>query len=267
MSGLVTLEIDDAGIAWVRMVDRTGRNCFHDRFVDELLRALEDAAAEPRARVCVLTGLPDVWSGGGARRVLEELVTGARSPYDLTLTRALLDMPLPTIAAMEGAAVGGGFVLGFACDIVVLSEAARYGCNFVDYGFTPGMGATRILELALGAPLAAEMLFGAACLRGDHFRGRSLINYIEPQAEVVRRAQSVAMRMTDKPRHVLELLKRALNSGKRRAFEEAREVEALMHTICFARGDAAAALRDNYPDSHASHDSHDNPRKNDDARP
>lgn len=259
MSALCTAHVDDFGVAWVAMIDRAGHNCFTDAFVADLLGALEVAAADPRARVAILTGLSEIWCGGGSLEVLEDVVTGARSPYELTLTRALLEFPLPTIAAMEGAAIGGGFVLGLACDLVVLAERSRYGCNFMDLGFTPGMGATRLLEIALGAPLAAEVLLGASFLRGSHFRGRSLVNYVVPRAEVRLQARAIALSMTDKPRHALVLLKRALAASKRRAFEEARDVEALMHTICFAHADTAAILRDNYPI--------DRSKEADDARP
>lgn len=242
----VSLQVDDCGIAWVRMGDREGRNTLGVAFVEELTAALARVSADPQARVCVVEGLAEVWCGGGARDVLEEIVARRRSPYDLTLTRSLLEVSVPTIAAMAGAAVGGGFVLGMACDVVILAEESRYGCNFMDLGLTPGMGATRLLQLAVGAPLAAEMLFGCEYFKGRHFRCRSLVNYVEPRDAVVDRARRVAERMADKPRHALELLKRSLVAPKRRAFEEARELEAVMHAVCVAHPDTQATLRENY---------------------
>ena len=206
----------------------------------------QDGLSRPDVKVAILCGLDEVFSAGGDRSVLMGLAEGRVAPYDLVLTRSLLEVPVPTIAAMAGHAVGGGLVFGLACDIVVLGEESRYSCNFMDMGFTPGMGTTRLLQTVLGEHISAEMMYGCQYFKGRHFAGRSLINYVEPAAKVEARARKVAMRMTDKPRFALELLKRTLSLPRRRAFEEARTMESLMHEICFANPETQARIQDNY---------------------
>lgn len=243
---LVELAVDDEGVATLRMRDAAGKNAFSLALVAALTRAFEALARRADARVCVLAGLPEVFSAGGDREVLLGLAEGTIAPYDLTLTRALLEVPVPTIAAMAGPAVGGGLVFGLACDMVVMARESRYGANFMDLGFTPGMGSTRLLQFALGEYVAAEVLFGGQYFRGEHFAGRGQINAVVPRAEVEARAIEMARRIADKPRHALLLLKRALALPRRRAFEEARTIESMMHEVCFADEGTRATIRANY---------------------
>jgi polyketide biosynthesis enoyl-CoA hydratase PksI len=245
----IQVTIDETGIATLAMRDEAGKNAFSRAFVDDLLEAfafLGRSESAASAKVCVLTGLDEVFCAGGDRDLLLSLAQGGIAPYDLELTRALLELPIPTIAAMKGHAVGGGLVFGIACDVIVMSRESRYGCNFMDLGFTPGMGTTRLLQVAVGEHLAAEMMYGCQYFRGSHFEGRSGINYVEPVAKVEDRAWKVARRFTDKPRFALELLKRNLSLPRRQAFEEARATESMMHEICFANPETRERIRANY---------------------
>lgn len=243
---LVGLTVDDDGVAVLAMRDEAGKNAFSRPMVAALTAAFDALGQRRDAKVCVLTGLPSVFSAGGDREVLIGLAEGTLAPYDLLLTRSLIEVPVPTIAAMTGAAVGGGLVFGLACDMVVLARESRYGANFMDLGFTPGMGSTRLLQFAVGEYVAAEMLFGGQYFRGEHFAGRGQINAVVPRAEVEDRALDMARRIADKPRPALLLLKRALALPRRRAFEEARTVESMMHEVCFADPQVLARIRENY---------------------
>ncbi len=240
----VQVTVED-GIAELHMCDVEGKNAFSRGFVDELMSALRRAGEED-VRVCVLRGLEEVFSAGGDQSVLLGLADASIAPYDLLLTRALLEVPVPTIAAMAGHAVGGGLVFGLACDVVLLGKESRYGANFMELGFTPGMGTTRLLQVAVGEHVAAEMMYGGQYFRGSHFEGKGSINYILPKAKVEARARKVAQRFADKPRFALSLLKRSLALPRRKAFEEARAVESMMHEVCFARPETRERIAENY---------------------
>jgi polyketide biosynthesis enoyl-CoA hydratase PksI len=245
ISERVSLSIE-AGVAELWMHDEPGNNAFSSEFVEQLLARMAELSRAREAKVCVLRGLPEVFCAGGDRRVLLDLAEGNLAPYDLELTRTLLELPVPTIAAMEGHAVGGGLVFGLACDMVVMARESRYGANFMDLGFTPGMGATRLLQFAFGEYVAAEMLFGGQYFRGEQLAGRGQVNAVLPRAEVLPQALDMAARIADKPRAALLLLKRALALPRRRAFEEARTVESMMHEVCFADPTTVARIRANY---------------------
>jgi polyketide biosynthesis enoyl-CoA hydratase PksI len=241
------LELEGDGLAVLRMQDAAGKNTFSQDFVAAVVQALGELGRAPTVKAVVVCGLPTVFSGGGDREVLLGLAEGRIAPYDLLLTRALLEVPVPTIAAMAGAAVGGGLIFGLACDLVFMAQERRYGCNFMDLGFTPGMGTTRLLQAAVGSYVAAEMMFGAQYFRGSELAARcAQVNGILPAAEVERRALDVGRRICEKPRAALGLLKRALGLPRRVAFEEARTAESMMHELCFADPATLANIRANY---------------------
>lgn len=245
MTSLAT-ELDD-GLAVLRMQDDAGKNRFSRAFVAEMVEALERLGRDEAVKAVVLCGLPDVFSAGGDREILLGLAEGKIAPYDLLLTRTLLEVPVPTIAAMAGAAVGGGLVFGLACDLVFMAAERRYGCNFMDLGFTPGMGATRLVQASVGEYVAAEMLMGAQYFRGDQLAARNAqVNGILPAAQVEAKAMDVGRRLCDKPRRALSLLKRELGLGRRQAFEAARTAESMMHALCFADPATQATIRENY---------------------
>ena len=244
----ITVEVDDQGIALLRMNDAGNQNRFSRAFVAELRERLAMISEHPKCKVCVVAGLEEVFCAGGDREVLEGLAKGEIRPYDLELTRDLIELPVPTIAAMAGHAVGGGFTFGLACDMALLAEESRYGCNFMDLGFTPGMGTTRLLQLAVGEYKAAEMMLGCKYFKGKALAG-TLINGVHPRAKVEAQAMKLAARIADKPRRAIVLLKRSLGLTRRRAFEEARTAESFMHEICFADPETRSRIAENYHES------------------
>lgn len=244
-TGPVRLTVND-GVAELWMHDELGNNAFSSEFVRHLLASMAELSRAVEAKVCVIRGLPELFCAGGDRQVLLDLAEGRLAPYDLELTRTLLELPIPTIAAMEGHAVGGGLIFGLACDMVVMARESRYGTNFMDLGFTPGMGTTGLLQYAVGEYLATEMMLGCQYFKGSHFEGRAQINYVVPRAKVLTQAHKLALRLTDKPRFAIELLKRQLALPRRLAFEQARTSEALMHQVCFADPGTRDRIRASY---------------------
>lgn len=224
----VRWSVTSEGIATIQMADADGRNALSETFVHALTAALDEASADPASRVLVLTGTPDVFCSGAPRPVLLDLLEGALTPGDILLPEALLSVPLPLIAAMEGHAVGGGFAVGLCADMVIVARESRYGCTFMDLGLTPGMGTTRLLEQVLSPALARELLFSGEARRGSAFDGHGF-NYVLPRAEVVPKAHALAARIADKPRHALETLKRGLSARRRLAFEQSLALESAMH--------------------------------------
>lgn len=230
----VSLEVDGDGIARITMASADGKNALSQAMVEELTCALSTVSSDDRVKVCLLQGLPKVFCSGGSKEMLQALAQGKVASTDILISRAVLEVPIPTIAVMTGHAIGGGLTLGLCADIVLLSKTSRYGCSFMNMGFTPGMGTTRLLQLAFGEYLAAEMMYGGQFFLGSHFQQRSNINSIFAPEELELKALRIAERIAEKPRHALELLKRSLSIKKRQLFEEARSIETFMHELCFA---------------------------------
>jgi polyketide biosynthesis enoyl-CoA hydratase PksI len=187
-----------------------------------------------------------VFAAGAPRDLLARLARGEALPTDIALSKAMLDVPVPTIAAMEGHATGGGLALGLCADIIVLARESRYGASFMNMGFTPGMGMTRLLEHVLSPAIAQELLYTGEFRKGSEFVGATGINYILPRGQVCAKAFDVAARIAEKPRGSLELLKRTLSVRRRQAFEESRTIEAMMHSISFMQDEVRDRIEGEY---------------------
>lgn len=246
LSRLVSIATDEAGICTVLMRDEANRNAFSERFVEELRECLDGAADDLSVKAVILRGLPDVFAAGATREMLGRLARGEIPPTDIVLTKSLLDVPVPTIAALEGHATGGGLALGFAADIIVCAKESRYGASFMNMGFTPGMGITSLLEHALSPAVAHEMLFTGEFRKGSELGSRGGINHVLPRASVLSKAYDIASQIAEKPRRSLELLKRTLSVTRRKKFEESRTVESLMHAITFSQSDIVERIERDY---------------------
>lgn len=243
---LITYQRDEDGVATIHMQDEAGRNALGEAFIHRLYDVLAEATEDTEAKVVLLRGLEDVFCAGGDQEMLLELAEGRVAASDIMISRAILELPVPTIAAVEGHAVGGGLTMALCCDMFLLARESRYGCSFMNMGFTPGMGTTRLLQEAVGEYIAAEMMYGGQFFRGSHFEHRSNVNYVLPRERIWDKAQQMAWRIAEKPRFALELLKRNLSASKRMAFEEARTHEVAMHQICFTQPETIQRIRENY---------------------
>jgi polyketide biosynthesis enoyl-CoA hydratase PksI len=243
----VTLHVEEPGIAFLTLNDPHKKNTFHQAAVTELIESLTALGAQSEVKVCLIRGLPEIFCAGASQELLLDLAEGTgKAASDIVLPKFVLDLPMPTIAAMEGHAIGGGLALGLCCDIVLMAQESRYGCSFMNMGFTPGMGITRLLQLAVGEYRASEMMFGGQYFKGSHFAGASNINYILPRQKVWPKALQLAQRIAEKPRMALEALKRYLSLPRRQAFEETRTMEPLMHQLSFAQPGIKEQIQEHY---------------------
>jgi len=247
MGNRIILEEKGDGILLFKMQDIEGKNIFTDPFIADFLEALDTAEQKIQPKVIVLSGLADVFCGGGEKKTLMDLCEGKIDVKDLVLSERLLNTPAPVIAAMEGHAMGGGLVVGLCCDIVVAAEESRYGAVFMNMGFTPGMGCTTLLQGLVGQFIANEMM-----LTGKRFKGRELkekgvnINYILPKEKVASKAYDIAVQISEKNIQSLTLLKSALSCGKKKLLVDARLQEDMMHKITFSLPETKKTIQEFY---------------------
>ncbi len=221
---------------------------------DRLASAGEELKADKNVRAVVIEGGSRYFSAGASR---DALVGGdpqlAIFPRIAELPRLVLSMPVPTIAAMSGHAIGGGFLIGLWCDIAVLAEESLYGINAAALGITPVMGSTTILEQALGAPLARELLFTGRIVKGMEIKQwQTPLSYaVVPRSDVHERAFAVAQEIADVPGEPIALFKRALSNKRRAALEQALEMEDSMYQDLLYHSSAFPLIAERYPVSYS----------------
>lgn len=217
--------------------------------VAALAGAVARVQADDSIRVLIVEGGERHFCAGAARDALLEQRPERRvQTYVAELPRLLLSVPVPTIAAMAGHAIGGGLLMGLWCDLVLLSLESLYGANFMALGFTPGMGSTVALDEAFGAPLARELLFTGRLLTGREIqqRGVPLSGQVLPRAGLRTQALDLAQQLADTPARSLRELKRTLAARRRAVLDGALADERRMHDSVFDDRAVFAAIEAHY---------------------
>ncbi len=247
MSQRMLVEVDERGVATLGMNDVEGRNILREEFVVDFIRAVDELESRDDVKVCILRGLPDVFCGGGEKETLLGLCDGVINMQDLVVSEKLVSITFPVIAAMEGHAMGGGFVMAACCDLVVAAQESRYGAVFMNMGFTPGMGCTTLIELLVGHFVAAEMMYTGRRIRGSRLKTMGTnINRIVPKEKVMGEARDLAAQIAEKNLRPLRLLKHSLGAQKKQLLIQARLQEDLMHQLSFSFPETRRTIEDTY---------------------
>ncbi len=201
-------------VAVLRLDDPPRRNALTRPLVEEIVGAVDAIEADEGVGAVVVTGAPPAFCSGAdignlvALGAGDEDATGVRGIYDGFLR--VLECPLPTVAAVNGPAVGAGFNLALACDVRIAGDAARFDARFLRIGLHPGGGHTWLLERAVGPQAAAAMnLFGER-LDGARAAAVGLAWECVPDAELLDRAVALAARAADAPRELAMRVKATL---------------------------------------------------------
>jgi len=241
------IDVNDNGIAYLKMQDDAGKNVFNDDFIHSFIGSMDQLETIYKPKVLILSGLTDVFCGGAEKQSLIDLCDGKIHVKDLLLSERLLNVPFPVIAAMEGHAVGGGLMLAVCSDIVLAAQESRYGVVFMNLGFTPGMGCTQLLAELVGPFAANEMMYTGKCYKGRNLaQMHTQINYILPKAQVLPMAETIARQISEKNLKSINLLKRTLSLKKKKLLAEARVAEDLMHRLSFAFPETRKTIEDLY---------------------
>jgi polyketide biosynthesis enoyl-CoA hydratase PksI len=246
MSDVLHVTRPEAGICELHMDDAANRNGLGEALVRGLMTAFASLATDSSVKVVLLKGRADVFCAGATLESLRDVAHDRVRVKDVELPATVVGCPVPVVAAIEGHAVGGGLALALCCDIQVAAEESRYGTNFAELGFTPGMGTTTLLPLAVGHGRASEMMMTARFYKGREMAGTGLFTHVVPRADVAALALDIARNIARKDRVVIELLKDTLGAPKRAGLQQAISREHLMHQICFQRPETLRAIEENY---------------------
>jgi enoyl-CoA hydratase/carnithine racemase len=218
----------------------------------ELTQAWTDAVALLRGdrdvRAVVVTGEGSAFCSGGDLSWIGEspdLTVDAIRDRMLPFYRAWLgirDLEVPTIAAINGHAVGAGLCLALACDLRYAAVGSKLSAPFAALGMHAGMAATWLLPEAVGLPIARELLFTGRRVDADEALRIGLINGLfEPDA-LVDGAIDVACRIAANGPVAVRLTVAGLRNGGPRSLEDALQYEALAQPVTFATADLAEGI-------------------------
>ncbi|MDQ0811565.1 enoyl-CoA hydratase/carnithine racemase [Streptomyces sp. B3I7] len=217
-----------------------------------LTAACAALAADRTVRAVVLTSSHERAFCVGAdlkeRNSLTDADLLAQRPLARAAYTGVLDLPMPTIAAVHGYALGGGFELALACDVIVADRTAVVGLPEVSVGVVPGGGGTQLLPRRVGAARAAELIFSARRVEAAEARELGLVDeLVEAGGGDREAALAMGARFAANSPVGLRAAKRALRVGWGLEFRAGLEVEdAAWRTVAFSpdRAEGVAAFNE-----------------------
>jgi polyketide biosynthesis enoyl-CoA hydratase PksI len=205
-----------------------------------------DEVEERQSKVVVLTGLDRYFCTGGTVEAMSAIQQGQAQFIDIPLYDCLRRCLVPVINAVQGHALGGGFAFALSADQVILSRESAYTANFMQYGFTPGFGATFYLPKHLGAVLAHEMLYTGDRYTGGELEKRHVSVPIYKHSEVLLAALKFAQQLAEKPRSFLVGLKKAVIARDEERFRRVIHEELRMHDITFHQPEVLGKISEQF---------------------
>lgn len=244
MSEPAVLYAAENGVAEITLNRPDNRNAMTPDVLAGLAEAVARAGSDPALRCVIVTGRGKSFcAGADFRAEREKEDEGAwRAPHERAYRTyapflSLLELEVPTVAAMQGHAIGGGLGLAIVCDLRVANESARYGANFVRLGLHPGMANTWLLPRLMGVPNAVELLLTGRLVDGAEAARRGLVHYALPEAEVLAKARALAAEIASAAPLAVRWTKRTLYEGLAWDPKSAARREAALQSRSFETED------------------------------
>jgi enoyl-CoA hydratase/carnithine racemase len=220
--------------------------------VDEFVEACASIARDTSVRAVIITGAGPVFSSGGNVKDMQRFFGNALSPEVIReeyrngiqrIPKALYNLDVPTICAVNGPAIGAGLDLTCMCDIRIASEAATFAESFVKVGIVAGDGGAWLLPRAVGMSKACEMAFTGEALNAQQALACGLVSRVVPADALMDEARALARKIAANPGGVLRTTKRLLREGQHSTLESLLEMSAGYQAIAHKTADHEEAVR------------------------
>ncbi len=226
----------EAGIGLLTINRPEKMNAISTELTVELAALLDVIEADESMRVLIITGQGEKAFVAGAD--IDELVDrDAREGRRVTRERQELfarleNLPIPTIAAINGYALGGGLELALACSIRLCSKIAQFGAPEVKLGIIPGDGGTQRLPRLVGTGHAMEMILTGDFIDAAQAHLIGLVNHVLPHDELLDKAKELARTIASRPPLAVQYAKQAVNRSMEGDRAGGYALESYLHALC-----------------------------------
>ena len=252
MSDFLLYEQTDA-IVTLTLNDPESRNALS---TPEQWAAVVDACdrvqADTSVKCVIITGAGSAFcAGGNVKDMQAKTGIAAGDAYRISegyrngiqrIPLAFHRLDVPTIAAVNGAAIGAGCDLACMCDIRIASESARFAESFVKLGIIPGDGGAWLLPRVVGMSMAAELTFTGDMIDAAQALACGLVSRVVPAADLLASARALASRIAANPAPALRMAKRLLREGQHTRLDTLLEMAAAFQALSHHTPEHNAAL-------------------------
>ena len=237
--GYVNLE-KDGNIAVLTIDRQEALNALNEEVMADLKAAISDVEADKSLKALIITGAGRSFVAGadiGTQQPLD--VAGGRvwGQNGSALFRRIEKLEIPTIAAVNGFALGGGCELALACDMILASEKAKFGQPEVGLGITPGFSGTQRLPRRVGVAMAKELIYSGSIIKADEALRIGLANHVYAAEELMDEAKKLAASFANNASIAVKYSKACIDRGIDMDIDNGIAVENELFAMCFATED------------------------------
>jgi 3-hydroxypropionyl-coenzyme A dehydratase len=237
---LITISKSD-GVCTVKINRPDKLNAMNMDVAKELIKTFENLGKDDSVKVIILTGEGEKAFSAGAdieymsKISPDESVEYAKLGQLVTSTVELVKQP--TIAAVNGFALGGGCELAMSCDIRLAADTAKMGQPEVTIGIPPGWGGTQRLLRIVGIAKAKELVYTGRMVKAEEAKEIGLVNHVFPLASLQEEALKIAQKIAGNSAIGVQMSKTAINKGRNADLDTGLSVELLAWRNCFTHPD------------------------------
>jgi len=229
----------EEGIATIRLNRPHVLNAMNKQLWLDLREALHDGRDDPEIKVFIITGEGRAFSTGADLKDSKDRTIDQYRDYLVHLqeiSRELIRLEKPTIAAVNGYALGSGYELALACDIRIAAESAKFGSPEARVSSSVTGGAMRLLQDLVGPGKAKELLFTAEYIEGKEAERIGLVNQTVEDDALIITAREMAKKIAQNSAFSIKMIKKGLNMAREVSLEALMEyeIEACLATVSTA---------------------------------
>lgn len=237
---LIQTSISADGIGYLTLDDPSTKNAMSEAMATEFHAAVQALQRQQELRVLILRGAGEAFSAGGHLEMLQaktalspaENESGMQSFYANFLS--IMSLEVPTIAAINGHAIGAGLCVALACDMRVAVKRAKLGLNFVQLGLHPGMGATYLVPRLVGPAKAAELLFAGKVIGAEEACAIGMVNEVADDSTFATSVAALAQKIASAGTQAVRELKTTLRTSSSSSLQDCLDREAYCQSLDYA---------------------------------
>lgn len=233
----ILYDVSDA-VATITFNRPEALNATNDQFYREMQGLIREIAEDDGIGAVIITGAGRGFCAGADVKSMNPdmalLDRRKRHRWILAdILRPLVNLEKPVIAAVNGVAVGAGFNIALAADIVIASETAMFSQIFTRLGLVPDLGGLHLLTRVVGLNKAKELCFTAKKISASEAHSLGIANHVVPADKLMEEARKLAIEIASGPPTALGMIKTLLNKSSNSTFEQMLEYESYAQTLAY----------------------------------
>lgn len=235
------------GVAWITMNRPEALNAWDPEMIESLVDRLSEVATDQTVRVVIITGTGKAFSAGGDIKVQKQNLNQpfaarlARATMAQNITRNIVNMEKPVIAAVNGVAIGSACDMVWASDIRISSENASFCEAFIKRGLIPDLGSMYFLPRLVGVAKAKEIVFNGDMIDAKEALRMGLVNTVVAAEDLESEVLNVATRLAKGPTLAIGQAKKVINKSLATDLETHLDYALQGLAVCYYSEDHAEA--------------------------